>query len=238
VRKERYRGPWSFTRRHRTYLLAGLVRCAACGSKLWSQHLSGHDYYREESGLRGIPCSNTKTVIRGEVLEAQVEEIITSLRLPRSWREQVVEYLQQADEHRRLREERKRLENRLRRLQEVYLDGYPEADYKREKESIRAALSAMGEPAEEEVLVLGDHVEGLLEAWGHATKEEKRDLLKMMLEAVYVDVPGKKLVALQVKPAFKPLFRAWLDNEEPQQVSLRFGSNIVYGDPMGTGAHT
>ena len=97
----------------------------------------------------------------------------------------------------------------------------------------RAALSAMGEPAEEEVLVLGDHVEGLLEAWGHAAKEEKRDLLKMMLEAVYVDVPGKKLVALQVKPAFKPLFRAWLGNEEPQQVSLRFGSDIVFGDPDG-----
>ncbi len=237
VRKERYRGPWSFTRRHRTYLLAGLVRCAACGSKLWSQHLSGRDYYREESGQRGIPCSNTKTVVRGEVLEAQVEEIITSLRLPRSWREQVIECLQQADEHRRHRGERKRLENRLRRLQELYLDGYPEADYKREKEAIRAALSAMGEPAEEEVLVLGDHVEGLLEAWGHATKEEKRDLLKMMLEAVYVDVPGKKLVALQVKPAFKPLFRAWLDNEEPQQVSLRFGSNIVYGDPDGIRTH-
>jgi hypothetical protein len=34
----------------------------------------------------------------------------------------------------------------------------------------------------------------------------------MMLEAVYVDVPKGIVVALEIKPAFKPLFRAWLDN--------------------------
>ena len=55
-----------------------------------------------------------------------------------------------------------------------------------------------------------------------------------MLEAVYVDVPNKKLVAFQVKPAFKPLFRVSLDRKEPQLLSARFGhSDIVSGDPEG-----
>jgi len=40
-------------------------------------------------------------------------------------------------------------------------------------------------------------------------------------------------VALQVKPAFKPLFRAWLENEETQRVTLRFASDITIGDPEG-----
>jgi hypothetical protein len=54
----------------------------------------------------------------------------------------------------------------------------------------------------------------------------------MMLDAIHVDVPGAKVVALQVKPAYKPLFRAWLESEEPQQVSLRF-THVVLGDPEG-----
>jgi len=80
----------------------------SCGSKLWAQHLSGHDYYREESALRGIPCPNSKTVIRAEILEAQVERIITALRLPASWREVVVKYLHEVDERQRLTKERDR----------------------------------------------------------------------------------------------------------------------------------
>ena len=56
----------------------------------------------------------------------------------------------------------------------------------------------------------------------------------MMLEAVYVDVPKGIVVALQVKPALKPLFRAWLDNDKPQCFALRFTlSDIVIGDPEG-----
>jgi hypothetical protein len=81
---------------------------------------------------------------------------------------------------------------------------------------------------------LGDHVEGLVEAWSCGTREERRDILRMMLEAVYVDVPKRIVVALQVKPAFKPLFRAWLDNEKPRCEAPRFTlSDIVLGDPEG-----
>ena len=63
---------------------------------------------------------------------------------------------------------------------------------------------------------------------------KKRDMLLMMLEAVYVDVPNKRLVAFQVKPAFKPLFRVSLERKEPHLLSVRFGhSDIVHGDPEG-----
>ena len=232
MRKKHHRGPWSFTPRHRTYLLGGVVRCAACGTRLWAQHLSGRDYYREESALRGIPCPNGKGIVRAEVIETQVERIITSLRLPPSWKALVVQYLQASEEREGATRERGRLQDRLRRLQHLYLDGYPEEEYRREKEAILAALQTLAFAPEQEVLVLGDHVEGLLEAWKWATREEKRDILRMMLEAVYVDVPGAKAVALQVKAAYKPLFRAWLENGEPQPCLLRF-SDVVLGDPEG-----
>jgi len=41
ARRQHYQGPWTYTPRHRTYLLGGLARCASCGTKLWPQHLSG-----------------------------------------------------------------------------------------------------------------------------------------------------------------------------------------------------
>ena len=75
------KSPATFTPRHRTYLLGGLVRCIHCGEKLWTQHIHGNDYYREESRLRGIPCSNTKRYVRCSVLDSQVSEMIGSLRL-------------------------------------------------------------------------------------------------------------------------------------------------------------
>ncbi len=89
------------------------------------------------------------------------------------------------------------------------MDGYPDEECKREKEVILAALQTLGGTQEQEVLLPGDHVEGVIDAWRCATREEKRDMLKMMLEAVYVDVDNKAVVALQIKQAFRPLFRAW-----------------------------
>jgi hypothetical protein len=53
---------------------------------------------------------------------------------------------------------------------------------------------------------VGDHVEGRVVAWQGATKEERRDMLRTMLEAVYVDFTAKVVVGLKPKPSFLPLF--------------------------------
>ena len=56
----------------------------------------------------------------------------------------------------------------------------------------------------------------------------------MMLDGLYVDTRAKKAVALQVKPAFKPLFRVWLDVPKADKSLVRIGMpNIVHGDPEG-----
>jgi hypothetical protein len=116
--------------------------------------------------------------------------------------------------------------------QQLYLDGCPEREYKREKEALLAALRSLGDPSNDEVLIQGDHVEGLVEAWHLATPEERREIVQTMLQAVYLDMPSAQVVALDVKPAFRPLFKVWLQNEEPEALGLRFG-DIVYGDPEG-----
>ena len=228
VRKEHFTGPWTYTPRHRTYLLGGLVRCAACGTKLWAQHQSGNDYYREDARRRGLPQCPGKKIVRGDVVEEQVERIVTSLKLPASWREMVVQQLSSTDDRQRVGTERKRLSERKRRLWRTYLDGMPEDEYRRELGAVDAALKSLEDPQQEEVVHIGDHIEGMLEAWHLATKEEKRDLLKMMVDAVYVDVQEAKVVAIQVKPAFKPLFQVWLDNEDAEKRLLGSGQDFVH----------
>ena len=49
-----------------------------------------------------------------------------------------------------------------------------------------------------------DNVEGLIETRHHATREERRDILQMILQAVYVDTSNGQIAALGVKPSFKP----------------------------------
>ena len=49
-------------------------------------------------------------------------------------------------------------------------------------------------------------MEGVVAAWEIATKEERREMLQMMLDAVYIDMTTKEVVGLKPKAAFLPLF--------------------------------
>lgn len=81
-------------------------------------------------------------------------------------------------------------------------------------------------PEEGEIIKLGDHVEGVVETWGQATKEERRDMLRIVSDAVYVDMTSATVVGVTPKPSFLPLFNL----QEP----LRAASGLlVTGDPDG-----
>ncbi len=98
--------------------------------------------------------------------------------------------------------------------------------------AIGAVLRNAGYSEDREVVALGDHIEGLLEALNHASKEEKRDILSLMLDAACVDTRAKSVVALRVKAAFTPSLRAWLAAKKPEECPVQLGEiNIVHGDP-------
>lgn len=85
-----------------------------------------------------------------------------------------MDYLSSSEEREAAMREKRSLEEKRRRLYRAYVDGMPEDDYRRELLAVEARLRGMMDVQMEEVITLGDHVEGLIEAWRHATKEEKK----------------------------------------------------------------
>ena len=225
VRKKHYRAPSTFTQRYRTYLLKGLLRCAHCSEKLWAQHSGGKSYYREENSIRGIPCPNPKKYQRAEVFDSKIEAIVGNLTLPSSWRDLVMEFLNSDDERINAARERQRLEQKLRRIKLQFREGdIDQREYKVEIELTKTSLAAVQQPEDDQLVRLGDHVEGLVEAWREATDKERHELLTMMLDAVYADMLTGEVVAVRPKPEFLPLFNL----KEP----VRAGELIlVTGDP-------
>ena len=231
TRRQHYKGPATFAQRYRTYLLKGLLRCVHCGEKLWAQHISGHDYYREENSLRGIPCPNGKAYLRAEVFDDPISRMIGELQLPSSWRELVLDLLDAEDNWMDAAKERRRLDQKLDRIKFQFREGHiGQPQYQEEMALTQASLAAVQEPEEAKLISLGDHVEGLVQAWPLATKAEQHQLLTMMLDSVYVDMKGERIVGVKPKVEFLPLFNL----REP----VKAGEwNLVSGDPDGIRTH-
>ncbi|MCH9039575.1 MAG: recombinase family protein [Chloroflexi bacterium] len=237
IRKQHRRGPSTFAPRHRTYLLSGLIRSVQCGEKLAAHHISRNDYYQDTCIRRGLPCSDSMRYVRGDSVDAQVSGIISSLKLPYSWRDQVLTMLSSRGEIEEVQNEKARLDEKMRRLKRQYREvEIDEAEYRQELQLTQAKLATLTVPEQEEMVHLGDHVEGMVVAWQQATKEERRDMLRLMLEAVYVDMDTKEVVGLKPKPAFLPLFH--LEQPVMANNNVVLTTNLTADGPdSGRGRH-
>ena len=161
TRRQHYKGPATFAQRYRTYLLKGLLRCIHCGEKIWAQHISGRDYYREENSLRGIPCPNGKAYLRAEVLDVPMSQMIGELQLPSSWRELVVEFLGAEDDWVDAAKERRRLDQKIDRIKFQFREGHiDQQQYQDELALTQASLAAVQEPEEAKLINLGGRPSG------------------------------------------------------------------------------
>ena len=83
-------------------------------------------------------------------------------------------------------------------------------------------------PEQQEIIHLGDHVEGIVLAWRNATREERRDMLRLMPDAAYVDLGQQLVVGLKPKPSFLPLFNL----KEPVKAGqILLATTLTRGDP-------
>jgi site-specific DNA recombinase len=216
IRRRRAGAPRTYQQAYRVYLLNGIAYCDVCGRSLRGQSTRSGLYYREMFKVRGFrDCPNAQVGTRTEVVDAQVGRLFGSLSLPEDWQQQLEMLLHREEELMALERRRERLEAEKRRLKQLYIRGEFEDDmsaYDREKRRIDRELS---------------------EVWDGAEQEERRDLLRLALKEVQIDVAQGRVTALQPYPPFIPLFR-----ELPTLVETEPGLFTPLWPPDTTGEET
>ena len=196
----------------RVYLLSQLARCDVCQRSLRSQGSDAGTYYREMSYQRGyLDCPHQRLGTRTDLVDPYVDAIIAGIELPDDWLAEIREQIGEDEELSSIRNKRQRLEAERKRLKQLYIRGEFEEDldlYKKEAARIRRELDNIPtydqlEGLESTIAV----VKNLHEAWGNAEPADRRDLLRLMLRKVWVDVVEDRLVAIQPKAFLYPIFR-------------------------------
>ena len=109
----------------------------------------------------------------------------------------------------RVNRERKKVETRLKKLGQVYLDddNMDFEDYRSRKKMLEDQLVSLQVPGLDAVKEAGKLLEDLPKLWKRADLGERRKILTLMLEAVYVErKEEKRIVGIKSKPAFRPIF--------------------------------
>ena len=199
----------------RPYLLSGVGFCADCGSPLWANTTSGgrHNYYRCASRSRGDECLSEGASCRADGPEGIVSSMFAGLELPLEWRERVRELVAEGSPVADLERERRRLEDKIARVQRGLLDGV--LDNETAKAAVREAEAALAAlPNRDEAPVgAAEALTDIHELWPHMTGEERRDLARLVLSEVNVDLRTGEVKGLLPKATFAPLFRVLAEEE-------------------------
>ena len=220
IRKRNARRPRAMGTTNRIFLLSALGRCSTCGRTLRAQGKVGrrYAYYREVSRDRGFEdCPHSGTGIRQDMVEAQLGVVMMHFVLPEGWQQEIRQELGQYDLQAQVLSERKRLERRLQRVGELYADGiYDHMAYRNERDDVRNKLAHLVVPEPSNVLDAGKQLETVGDVWPDASEEEQQQLCRLMLQAVYIDVAGKRIVRIVPHSDFNILFRyhPYLESQE------------------------
>jgi site-specific DNA recombinase len=212
VRASRRGASRSVQKPYRIYLLSNLAVCDVCGRKLRCQATpTDVTYYREMSSDRGYTdCPHASIGTRTELVDRQIQTLIQAIQLPDDWLEEAASQMGD-DELVELQRQRQSLEARRRRLRDMKLNGDYDDDpeeYSAQQESLRRQLAAL--PTFDQLEGLRSTfqtVKALRESWEHANPEDQRDLLRLMLREVSVDVPNGRVVSVTPLAVFIPIFR-------------------------------
>jgi PII-like signaling protein len=129
------------------------------------------------------------------------------------------------------------LQDKRRRVVRGYVDGgYPEAEYKRRLAEIDhqiAQTTVVTPPAIEDAVELFSNLPML---WSEATTEEKRVLLKSLVELVYVDIKTKTVTGIKPTLAFQALYGLGINAGPDTPVRLMFrGETPILVELVETG---
>jgi hypothetical protein len=123
--------------------------------------------------------------------------------------------------------ERTRLKEKVRRLQKAYFNVEIDEDtYRRERDEAQVELYALVIPEEPDVVAAGQFLETFADIWIEAIPKERKELLGLLLEEVFVDVAEDRIVCVRPKASFVALFQQ-VPGLEERDGCFHFASNRV-----------
>ncbi len=211
IRQKRIRRPRSESTKLRVYPLSGILRCHLCKNRLHALSIVDYSYYRCRTRRFGAECPGSGKSVRADFMQQEMGKILKGLKPPEGWRVVILEHLQvKGEDVERYQREKGRLEEKLRRVRQMYQEvEVGELEYRKELAATKERLASLNPPEEmraDEVLRAGSYLESLGPAWAAAMPEERKQIYRLILEVVYVDVLEKRLMEVVPKGAFVPLF--------------------------------
>ena len=160
------------------------------------------------------------------MIDKQITSLIEAIELGPEWLEEVLSIISLKDVVDQVKKKRQTVQEKLRRMGKAYIDGvFPDEEYHRQKKLLEMELESLVIPQANAAEEAGKLILDLPRLWASANQEERRKLLLIMLDAVYVDAKKtKSIVAIKPKPPFKPVF---------QVAASREGSDIrILNEPL------
>lgn len=195
-------------RQRQYYLLSGLIRCATCecvmrGVSMFSMKQGLRRYYRDAGRERGLSCNQKR--VRAEVIEGQIERLLSSISLPVTWQERSALLAQATPEVEQLEERRRMLHARQERLKKLFLRGdITEAQYEKQEKHLSRELKAL---RNQQAAIDGRFRELISDfeaLWNRLTLVERKRIVQLMIKAVYVH--GQQVVRIDWHRPFEHLF--------------------------------
>ncbi len=210
VRRQHARRPRSSAPSLRVYLLNTIAHCSECGRPLRAQGgREDYRYYREASQLRGFnDCPHRGMSIHAAIADAQIGRIMQAFHLPEDWQETIQKISTGEEERQKILAERKRLEDRLRRVAEMYEDGVlNRVEYEKRRMVVMKEIDALVLPDGDNLMGRGVQIETFRDIWPLASMEDQREICRLMLESVVINLKEKRLISVTPHKDFLWFFK-------------------------------
>ena len=135
--------------------------------------------------------------------------LIKSLKLPPSWEEDVRRLLRDEKDGPDPEAERKEIRNMLRLMRNNYERGlYEEEEYQywQKVNALKEKLDLLTRVPESAIDRAARTLLDLRESWEWATREERKMLVRMMIQEAGCDVGAKRMRWIKVRPDYEMLF--------------------------------
>ena len=198
--------------------LAKIVRCHECGSRLHASQQGtqrGNTYYLMPRRAKGPECHFAGRSFKGSSIDDVIDRLFRGFALRDDWKAHVLNSFMEETQVEQLKKRKNSLLRKKGRANELYIDG----EISRNERDLQVAdinkeLETTDVLDDDAVERAAELLEDFSDLWAIADRQERNDMLRTVLEAVYVDCDKREIVSIQPNQAFAALLRAMIERSD------------------------